>query len=102
MKTLLISFMFLSSLMPINSSQETERMTATFENYEDGVYYFIDKDGYSNGFHHISDEAKNAFDLTTETFIGKKFLITYTNETEMDELNEEINVNTISALKLIE
>jgi hypothetical protein len=102
MKTLLISFLFLSALMPMNSTQETEKMSATFESYEDGVYYFIDKDGYSNGFHHIEEEASKAYDLTTKNFIGKKFLITYTNETEMDDLNEEINVNTILVLKLIE
>ncbi len=47
-------------------------------------------------------EANEAYDLTTKTFNGKKFLITYTNETEMDELNEEINVNTIVALKLMD
>lgn len=102
MKTLLISFMLLSPLMTFNSIQETEKMTATFENYEDGVYYFIDKDGFSNGFHHITAEPNEAYDLTTKTFIGKTFLITYTNETEMDELDEEINVNTIVSLKLMD
>lgn len=99
MKTLLISFMLLAPLMPINTIQETEKMTATFESFEDGVYYFNDSDGFSNGFHHISDEAKKAYDLTATTYVGKKFLITYSNETEMDEANEEINVNTIVALK---
>jgi hypothetical protein len=60
MKTLLIFFMPLSTLMTFNSIQETEKMTATFENYEDGIYYFTDKNGFSNEFHHISDEPNKA------------------------------------------
>lgn len=102
MKTLFISLFLLTSVMTNIVSQDTEKMTATFDYYEDGTFYFVDADGYSNAFSHISKEAKMAYDLTSEDFVGKNFVITYTSDSEMDESDEEIAVTTIVALKLLD
>ncbi len=102
MKTLFISLFLLTSVMTNTMSQDTEKMTATFDFYEDGTFYFVDADGYSIAFSHMSEEPKMAYDLTKEEFVGKNFLITYTSETEMDESDEEIAVTTIVALKILD
>lgn len=102
MKTLFISLMLVVSSLTTVPSQETEKMTATFDGYEDGTYYFTDSDGYSTEFNQLSNEARKLYDLSTEEFVGSTFVITYTSETEVDDLDEEIIVTTIIDLKLVE
>lgn len=102
MKTLFISLMLVVSSLTTAPSQETEKMTATFDGYEDGTYYFTDSDGYSTEFNQLSNEARKLYDLSTEEFVGSTFEITYTSETEVDDLDEEIIVTTIIDLKLVE
>jgi len=102
MKTLFISFFLLTSVLTNDTVQDIEKMTATFDSYEGTVFYFIDKDGYTNAFEHISEKAQAMYDLTSADFIGKSFQITYTSDTEMDESDEEISVNSIVSLKLLE
>lgn len=102
MKTLFISLFVSVSVMTNIVSQDTEKITASFDTYEDGVYYFVDADGYTIMFNHISKEAKTRYDLTSDDFIGKSFEITYFSENEMDEFDEEISVQTIVSLKLLE
>ncbi|MFD0796775.1 hypothetical protein ACFQZJ_04835 [Maribacter chungangensis] len=101
MKTLFISLLLVVSSLSNKLSQETETITATYDAYEDGIFYFTDTDGYTNEFSHFSKDAKKMYDLTSDEFIGSDFQITYTSETEMDDLDEEITVNTIIALKLL-
>lgn len=47
MKTLVMSLLLLITSLTTAPSQETETMTATFDGYEEGSYYFTDSDGYS-------------------------------------------------------
>ena len=82
--------------------QESEKMTATFNGIEDGIYSFTDADGFSNEFQNITQEALNSFDLSDDKYKGQLFTITYFSETDIDELDEEILVTTITALKLIQ
>ncbi|NJB71895.1 hypothetical protein GGR42_002357 [Saonia flava] len=102
MKTLFISLFLMVSINNIKISQESETMTATFDGFEEGIYYFTDKDGYANEFSSISDEAMASYDLTQDTYKGKSFLITYIEIEELDEFDEEITINSITALKLLE
>ncbi len=102
MKTLFISLLLVVTSLSKTLPQETETMTATFDGYEEGTYYFTDSDGYSNEFSHLSNAAKKVYDLTTDNFVGSIFQITYTSEIEIDDSDEEININTIVALKRME
>lgn len=102
MKTFFISLFLIASTISTMVSQETEKMKGTFNGYEDGIFSFTDTDGYSIEFHHISDVAKATIDLSQEKFKGKLFQITFIGETEMDDQNEEITVNRITALKVVE
>ena len=101
MKTLVMSLLLLIASLTSVPSQETETMTATFDGYEEGSYYFTDSDGYSTEFNQLSNEARKLYDLSTEEFVGSTFVITYTSETEVDDLDEEIAVTTIIDLKLM-
>ncbi|MBD1259390.1 hypothetical protein HZY62_02225 [Maribacter polysiphoniae] len=100
MKTLFITLFLIVSNLGGATLQETEKMTATFDGIEDGIYYFTDADGFSNEFQHISEDALNSFDLSDAKYKGQTFIITYISETETDDLDEEISVNTITGLKL--
>lgn len=102
MKTLFISLLLVVSSLSMTLSQETETMTATFDGYEEGTYYFTDSDGYSNEFDQLSNAVKKMYDLSSEKFVGSTFQITYTSESEIDDSDEEITINTIIALKLME
>ena len=101
MKTLVMSLLLLIASLTTVPSQETETMTATFDGYEEGSYYFTDSDGYSTEFNQLSNEARKLYDLSTEEFVGSTFVITYTSESEVDDLDEEIAVTTIIDLKLV-
>lgn len=102
MKTVLLAMLLTASSISNLMVQETEKTVATYVGYEDDFYNFTDKDGYSIEFHHISDEALKSYELSDKKYIGKKFQITFITETETDELNEDINTNTIVALKLMD
>lgn len=102
MKTLFMSLLLLISSLTTVPSQETETMTATFDGYEEGMFYFTDSDGYSTEFSQLSQEAKKLYNLTTKEFVGSTFMVTYSSETEVDDLDDEITMNTIIALKLVE
>lgn len=101
MKTLFISLLLVVSSLSASLNQDTETMTATFDGYEEGSFYFTDSDGYSTAFSQLSDEARKLYDLTTEEYVGSTFMVTYTSETEIDDLDEEVTMTTIVALKLV-
>ncbi|TDS16694.1 hypothetical protein DFQ03_1176 [Maribacter caenipelagi] len=97
MKSLLIVlFVAVSSLTTFG--QETSTMNGTYEGYIDGVYVFSDGEGYTTEFSNITDDVANEFDLNSEKFVGKQFMITFTVDSEMDEDDEEIQVSTIVKL----
>lgn len=102
MKTVLLAMLLTASSISNLMVQETEKTIATYVGYEDSLYSFTDKDGYSIEFNHISDEAQKAYGLTDKKYVGKLFQITYVSETETDELDEDITVNSIVALKYLE
>lgn len=102
MKTLFISLVLIFSSFNVPTIQESEQVTATYVGMEDDVYYFTDTDGFSMEFHNINQEALDSFDLSDDTFKGTVFTITYISEPEIDELDEEIMVNTIIELKMMQ
>ena len=102
MKAILISVFLLITTMNGLTVQETESMAGTFNGYEDSIFSFTDTDGYSMEFNHISDEAKVTIDLTDNKYIGKLFQVTFTSESEIDDQDEEMTVNTITAIKILE
>ncbi|MBU2938580.1 hypothetical protein KO494_03410 [Lacinutrix sp. C3R15] len=98
MKTLLIAFFALSTFISI---QDTETIYATFDGMENEVYYFSDEADTTHVFDAIADEAAKKFDLTNERFNGKTFKITYSTETIMDEMDDQIEVLTIENLEIL-
>tara|TARA_R110000868_G_scaffold112281_2_gene302480 strand:- start:48 stop:356 length:309 start_codon:yes stop_codon:yes gene_type:complete len=98
---LIVLFVALTSFSSVYC-QDAEKMNGTFVSYEDGVYVFTDKDGYNVEFTNVAEEVSNKYNLTDKTYIGKQFIITFIVETEMDELDEEIQVSTIIALLMPE
>lgn len=89
-------------LANINLAQDNvEKTIATFEEFKDGVSYFIDKDGYSVEFEKIDNSVLEKFDLKSTEFKGKEFEISYTTETDVDDEDEEISISKIVALKLL-
>ncbi|TXN37839.1 hypothetical protein FVB32_05995 [Flagellimonas hymeniacidonis] len=100
MKTLFVFLITITSMGLLN--QETETMKATFDGYVDGIYFFTDKDDFSNEFVHVEKGVLEQFDLTTDEFKGKLFVISYTTDTEEDDEGDEITTNTITDLKLVE
>ncbi|MDO6470273.1 hypothetical protein [Maribacter sp. 1_MG-2023] len=97
MKSLLIVlFVAVSSLT--SYGQDTSTINGTYEGYIDGVYAFSDGEGYTTEFTNITDDVANEFDLTSEKFVGKQFIITFTVDSELDEDDEEIQVSTIVKL----
>ena len=102
MKTLLILLFAITSLATTEKSQETEKVNATYTEYEDGIYFFTDSDGYSIEFNNVSDEVLKKYDLYNDEYIGKLFIVTYQSDTEMDEEGDDVASNTIIDLKLVE
>lgn len=99
MKTLFVALFMLTTGFTTIAAQDTTDLVATFDFYEDNTYYFVDKEGYTITFTQIADDVD--YDLTSEDFVGKVFTISYYSDTEIDALDEEIAVNTITALKLL-
>ena len=102
MKTLFITLLLLVSGLNTPVIQDSEKVNATFEGLENGIYFFTDTDGFSIEFEHISQEALDSIDLSDDTYKGKMFTVTYVSETEIDEMDEEIVVNTIIALNMVQ
>ncbi|GGD70471.1 hypothetical protein GCM10011412_05080 [Maribacter cobaltidurans] len=99
MKTLFITFIMLTSTLGGNLIQDTSRVSGTYDRHEDGIYYFIGDNGEIYEFNDITEEASEVFDLMDEALLGKLFSITFTRETEE---NDDMEYNTIVALKILE
>ncbi len=102
MKILLVSIFLMVSSISNLIGQETESFSGTFNGYENSVFIFTDTDGYDMEFQHMTDEAMAMIDLTDDEYIGKLFQVTFTSETEIDDQDEEITINTITAIKVLE
>jgi len=102
MKTLFVLLFALTSMATSENIQETETTKTTFTEYADGIYYFTDADDYSIEFEHIKKEVLAKYDLSTDAFKGKLFVITYETDTETDEEGDDISTAIIVDLKLVE
>lgn len=100
MKTLITLFTLVSLVFAKN--QETLNIKATYDGYEEGFYYFTDYNDNSFYFEGVDAAAKEKFDLTKKSFIGKKFNITYKVETTKGEYGEEYYASIIVDLVLEE
>ncbi|HSQ46920.1 MAG TPA: hypothetical protein VLM44_08390 [Lutibacter sp.] len=98
MKTLITLFALLCFVSV--KGQETLSIKATFFGHEEGFYYFTDYNDNSFFFEGVDTAAKEKFDLTKKSFIGKKFNITYKVETTKGEYGEEYYASIIVDLVL--
>ncbi|WP_452221249.1 hypothetical protein [Lacinutrix salivirga] len=107
MKTLLILFS-LAGIILVSNNQDSKTLHATFSGVEDGVYYFQDENDSKHLFQEVHEDALKKYDLSSETFKGKTFKITYTVKTDLGEINEEdelgddIEIHHILDLELLE
>ncbi|MEX1383372.1 hypothetical protein [Lutibacter sp.] len=102
MKKLMILLFTMASLAFVNQQEEKITIKATFDGFEEGIYYFTDEEDESFYFETISKEALAKYNLLKEEFIGESFEVTYKIETKTDEYEEEYESYTIVKLKLIE
>lgn len=99
MKTLLIALsLFLSTL----EFQEVEKMIATYDRYDDYVFYFTDSEGHTLEFEQKDEDVWNKYDLVVGDYEGKKFEISYIVKTETDNAGEETYTSRIVDLNLLD
>lgn len=92
----------IASFAFVNKQEETITIKATFDGFEEGIYYFTDEEDTSLYFETINEESIEKYNLLEEKFIGESFEITYKIETKIDEYDEEYEALSIVKLKLIE
>ena len=97
---LIVLFVAVSSLTTFG--QDTSTMNGTYEGYINGAYVFSDGEGSTAEFTNITDDVENAYDLNSQKFVGKQFMITFVVDSELDEDDEEIQVSTIVKLLMPE
>ena len=98
MKTLWI---ILFTLVSFSSMQEKTTVTAIFDGIENEVYYFSDDADETHIFDAMTEEAIKKFDLSNKKYNGQTFKITYTSETIMDEMENNMEVLTIVDLEIL-
>ena len=101
MKTIFMGLFSIFMLVNIGYSQETKTLTATFDGYEEGIYYFSEGENDFYDFGKINAEVLKKFDLNSEEYHNKKFKITYKEETIINEDDDEYEVWTIVKLELV-
>jgi len=102
MKKIMILLFTIASFAFVNQQKEELTIKATFDGFEEGIYYFTDEEDESFYFETISKEATAKYNLLKEEFIGESFEVTYKIDTKKDEYNEEYESYVIVKLKLIE
>lgn len=100
MKTLWIT-LFVLGTFTFSSIQDKTTVKAIFDGIENEAYYFSDDADTTYVFDAINDETTKEFDLTNEKYNGQIFKITYTTETVMDEMENELKVLTIEDLEIL-
>ena len=99
---ILITLFTLVSLFSVKD-QENLTIKATFNGYEEGFYYFTDKEDYSFFFEGQEASSAEKYNLTNnKKYIGKTFNITYKVETTTGEYGEEYYASIIVQLVLEE
>lgn len=102
MKTILLGLFSIVMFVSYGQEQENKTVTATFNGYEDGIYYFSDGEDGSYEFEKVDTEVLKAFNLKSEEFIDQQFKITYKEEKYEDEDGIEYETWVIVQLELIE
>ena len=112
MKITSIILAFVSVLFVTNTKVESSvpvlenTLIGVYDGHEDYGYNFIitDEEGDERmiTFQNVSESVSKAFDLASESLIGKKFEVTYISEMDMvkdeDGYEEEVEILTITAL----
>jgi hypothetical protein len=101
MKTLIIAFFALSALINLEKQEEIFVITATFDRYEDEIYYFTDENKASIEFTEIEESVRAKYDLTGPDFEGDNFKVSYRIDMEEDEDGETEVFKTIVDLELL-
>lgn len=101
MKTLFISLLAIISLVGLETNQDQITIKATFDEYEDETFYFTYEEETSYEFQEIDPVASNKYDLKDDKFKGKKFEVTYSVKTDLDENDDEYTIYTILDLKQV-
>ncbi len=83
-----------------NQELEVKTITATFNSFEEEIYYFSNKDAEYT-FEEVAPEALKSYDLNDDKFIGKNFKVSYTEKELLDEFEEPYSVWVITKLVLI-
>lgn len=103
MKSILfILCLFALAIYTTQNYQETDTLKATFVEYVNETYYFMDKDDYSHEFQQIKKNVLDTYNLRDDSFKGKRFVITYHTDTEEDEEGDHILITIITGLKIQE
>ena len=82
------------------AQEEVKKVEATFRGFDDGSYFFETEKNVSMEFQNIEDKVWDKFDLTDKEFVGKKFVVSYTETSDFDEDEEEYTLLTIVDLQL--
>ncbi len=101
MKTILLGAISLIMLIGISQEHEIKTVTASYNGFEDGIYYFSNKDEEYT-FEEISAEAQKIFDLKGDKYIGEKFKVSYKEKELIDDFEETYSIWVITKLVLIE
>ena len=83
--------------MPYNQDKTIE---ATYDGYEEGVYYFTDMNDETIEFQNVEKNVLEKFDLMSKKLENRTFEVIYKEVTEEDEDDEEYTTYTITDLKL--
>ena len=79
MKTIFMGLVSIFMLVNIGFNQEIKTLTATFDGYEEGVYYFTKEEIDFYDFEKINVEVLKKFDLKSKEYQNKKFKNVKTN-----------------------
>lgn len=101
MKPLIIALFVLTSLINSEKQEDIKVIKATFDKYEEEIFYFTDENNITHEFNKIEDTASEKFDLTGPDFEGDNFEVSFKIITEEDEDGETEVFKTIFDLELI-
>ncbi|WP_046757898.1 hypothetical protein [Kordia jejudonensis] len=99
MKTITTITCFLAVFLFANTQNKT--IEATYDGYEEGIYYFTDTKDESLEFQDVEKSVLETYDLMSKKFENKVFQVTYKEVVE-DDGDEEYTSYVITALKLKE
>ncbi len=84
------------------AAYQNTTVEATYDGYEDGVYYFTDNNDETLEFQEVEKDVLKTYDLMSKKFENKNFSVTYKTVEEEDEEGDSYTTYVITALKLIE